>query len=225
MKIKPPKAFYWQRLPHSRNVGSVFFVTFRLHGSLPKKQLEEMKHQYEVALRELEKIEESSVKNSKILNLRKRLFGQFDHLLDSGDAGPMYLKQPVIAKIVTEQLHRFDGVFYDLIAYSIMGNHVHILIDTSIQEAAGTTVNLDQIMKRIKGASARYANKELGLTGAFWERESFDMYMRNNDMLYRVIRYILNNPVKAHLVRLPSAYEWNYLNEKYGEMDEFVTYS
>ena len=63
---------------------------------------------------------------------------------------------------------------------------------------------LDVIMKRIKGSSASYANKALERTGKFWNRESYDIYIRNEKMLDNVISYILENPVKAGLAK-----EWD----------------
>jgi hypothetical protein len=68
-----------------------------------------------------------------------------------------------------------------------MSNHVHLLIATTIQLDAKheetdllcSYVQLDTIMKLIKGATSRYANKTLGTSGQFWERENFDVLVRN----------------------------------------------
>jgi len=110
---------------------------------------------------------------------------------------------------VANELHRFNNDFYDLLAYSIMPNHVHILIDTALQipEDFGKTnwdtldfTPLETIMKRIKGPSAIYANRLLKRTGKFWQKESYDHYIRNMKELNNVVAYILNNPVKARIV-------------------------
>jgi len=71
-------------------------------------------------------------------------------------------------------------------------------------------VQLDQIMKRIKGPTAVYCNRKLGLSGKFWERESYDMYIRNEKMFNNVLLYILNNPVKAGIVNNWKDYPGNY---------------
>ena len=100
-----------------------------------------------------------------------------------------------------------------------MSNHIHILIDTSIQtpqiiepnQIHDPYVQVDKIMKRIKGASARYSNALLNLSGQFWERESFDIYIRNTKMLRNVINYILNNPVKAGIVKSWEDHPFTYL--------------
>ena len=141
---------------------------------------------------------------------RKRYFARYDALLDAIGQGPDYLRQPAIAETVKEQLHRFDGEFYDLLAYCIMPNHVHILIDTSLQvptdfdTADLESLNfkpLDVIMKRIKGPSAVAANRLLGREGKFWQRESYDHFVRNERELNNIMRYILENPVKVGWVQ------------------------
>ena len=68
-----------------------------------------------------------------------------------------------------------------------------------------------KIMKKIKGPTAMYCNKFLNRSGQFWERESFDMYVRNEKMLNNVISYILQNPVKAGIVKHWEDFNGNYL--------------
>ncbi len=147
-------------------------------------------------------------------------FARYDALLDKADKGPHYLKNPVIAEIVKKELLRFDSDLYDLIAFCIMSNHVHILIDTSIQlpndyvpwEWEMLDIEpLQNIMKRIKGPSAVYANRELRRSGKFWQRESYDHYVRNRKEFDNIVAYILNNPVKARIVERWEEYPYSYL--------------
>ena len=99
-----------------------------------------------------------------------------------------------------------------------MSNHVHLLIETSIQidsledekELNENYTQLDIIMKRIKGSSASYANRALGRTGKFWNRESYDIYIRNEKMLTNIISYILENPMKAGLAKEWNSYPGNF---------------
>jgi putative transposase len=105
------------------------------------------------------------------------------------------------------------------VCYSIMSNHVHLVIDTSIQltdihddhQLEMQYKPLECIMKSIKGPSAWYANKYLKRSGQFWERESYDIYIRNEKMLNNVIIYTLENPVKVGLVDNWELYTGNYL--------------
>lgn len=213
------KTFYRQRLPHIQPKGAAFFVTFRLFGSIPHARLKELKDDYHSKVNEAKSIKDLKHKNSVLFHLRKKYLIQVDLLLQSILGGPTYLSEDEILVKTKEILHRFDGEFYDLICYSIMSNHVHILVDTSIQINEEQYLNtlddnftsLDKIMKRIKAPISRYANTYLNKSGQFWERESFDIYIRNEKMLNNVITYILENPVKATMVDKWEDYAGNYL--------------
>lgn len=95
-----------------------------------------------------------------------------------------------------------------------MSNHVHLLIDTSIQ-TPDAKISLDKIMKRIKGPTAVYANRILNRRGRFWMLESYDHYIRDDNELSAIYYYILNNPVKAGLVE--DWKDWKYTYPKWDE--------
>jgi len=115
----------------------------------------------------------------------------------------MYLRQPAIAQLVVESIRK--GVqlgHYELYAYVVMGNHVHVLIDPHIHPS--------RLLKSLKGATAREANKLVGRTGEpFWHKESYDDWVRDQAEFGRIRLYIENNPVKAGLVKLPHDYPWS----------------
>lgn len=67
---------------------------------------------------------------------------------------------------------------------------------------------LSDIMKAIKGASARYVKQHLETSGPFWQEESFDHVVRNNESLAEKIEYIRQNPVRRGLVKRPEDYRW-----------------
>ncbi|HWN10844.1 MAG TPA: transposase [Pyrinomonadaceae bacterium] len=91
---------------------------------------------------------------------------------------------------------------YRLSAYVVMSNHVHILI--------WPMALLYRITKSVKGYTARECNKLLGRTGEkFWQDESFDHSVRNEDQFYRIESYIERNPVKAGLVATPEEWPWS----------------
>ena len=212
------KTSYRQKLPHIQPVGNCFFVTFRLFGSIPKNRLFELQAKYEKKIALAKLISDPYQRNLEIFNLRKKFLIEYDAVLDTIKSGPFYFKDKSIMDLVKNELHRFDPEFYDLIAYSIMSNHVHILIDTSIQltdmtakeELLESYTSLDIIMKRIKGPTGKYANKLLGKESRFREKESYDIYIRNEKMLNNVISYILQNPVKAGMADSWELYPGNF---------------
>ena len=212
------KTFYRHRLPHIQPEGFCFFVTFRLADSIPKIKLKHLQDSYYNALQQINIHEDGIGKNILILELRKKYLIKYDELLDQIKSGKHYLKRDEIASIVAEQIERFDGTYYDLLAYCIMSNHVHLLIDCSVQIKSNdfdeSYTQLDQIMHRIKGASSRFCNQALHKTGKFWEHESYDIYIRDEKMLQNVISYILENPVKDKIVNHWRDYKWTYVKDE-----------
>ena len=69
---------------------------------------------------------------------------------------------------------------------------------------------MTDILRLIKGATARKANKILNRTGSFWQHESYDRVVRNEKELNRIIWYTINNPVKAGLVKNAEDWKWSY---------------
>ncbi len=208
MKSENIKEYYRRNLPHIQPLGATFFVTFRLKDSIPQARIWKLKQVHE---ENCDTILLSNNANKKELLYQEgqRFFENYDVLLDTIISGPTFLKNPTIANIVAEQLHRFDGSLYRLISYSIMPNHVHLLINTSIQIPEELDVRLydslefeplQNIMKKIKGPSAVFSNRVLQRSGKFWQRESYDRLIRDGKELGNVINYILQNPVKAKLV-------------------------
>lgn len=63
-------------------------------------------------------------------------------------------------------------------------------------------------MHSVKSYTAKEANKILRRARRFWQKESYDHWVRDVDELQRIIDYIANNPVKAWLVKNP--YEWYF---------------
>ena len=70
--------------------------------------------------------------------------------------------------------------------------------------------SLYKILQSLKAYTARAANKILQRGGAFWLHESYDHVVRDEKELERIIWYVLNNPVKARLVKEWHEWPWLY---------------
>jgi REP element-mobilizing transposase RayT len=92
----------------------------------------------------------------------------------------------------------------------IMPDHAHLLF-TALRDAAGWTFALPEILRPIKGASARSINKLSGRRGPLWQDESFDHVLRGNESLRETVEYIRQNPVRRGLVEKPEDYPWLWL--------------
>lgn len=213
--MKTPNIFFQNRLPHILPIGACFFVTFRLGDSLPIQVQKDIILKYQQELESLEKEAPTNWKEQKV-KLKRAIFEEYEQNLDQNPFGACYLKNPQIAQIVVDQIFNFDKEWYKVHAFCIMPNHVHLLLDLSVQvkkseEAIGKEyVQLHRILKRIKGASARYANLTLGRSGTFWQRESYDHFIRDAAEWQNTVAYILNNPVKAGLVKHWEDWPYSY---------------
>ena len=122
------KEFYRRHLPHGHPQEAVFFVTFRLKDSLPSEVIEALREEREGAKIALHDLPESKRAEQDKLN-SGRYFEKWEEHLDKAEFGPHWLAQPEIADIVKEALHYRDGKAFDLHAYSIMSNHVHVIFE------------------------------------------------------------------------------------------------
>ncbi len=171
-------------LPHRDEPGLTQFVTFRLADSFPA----ELRDEWETLL----KIEDS----------RERRV-QLEAWLDRGH-GICHLRDQRLAQLVADALRKFDGVRYRLLAWTIMPNHVHVQFEVG-------DVPMADIVKSWKQFTATHANKVIGQTGAFWQADYWDTYMRDPEHEARTIRYIRNNPVKAGLVKAWQEWPWTFV--------------
>lgn len=124
-----------------------------------------------------------------------------------------------------ESLLYRNGKVYRLIAFCIMSNHIHavftpLLNDRSLHEIRGENLRFESeepplsvIMHSLKSYTAQQANKILQRTGPFWEEESYDHEIRDQTEYHRTINYVLNNPVKAGLVKDWRDWPWSWKKE------------
>lgn len=203
------KSFYRRNLPHIQPLNTALFLTFRLTGSLPKEVLGRMLDEKLILEKALKN--DPSASQSRFRQLARRHFAMLESWLDKASIGPTWLTDERIAGIVAEALHHRDGKRFRLDAYSIMPNHVHSVFAPLTN--SDTPESLSSIMHSLKRNTARRANQILGRSGAFWEHESFDHYIRNHAEHLRIVRYVLENPVKAGLVKTWEQWPWNYVRD------------
>jgi len=108
--------------------------------------------------------------------------------------------------ILSHCLHD-HGKRIDLQAAVVMPDHVHLLL-TPLTDDCGWPHPLPFILKMIKGASARSANKLLGTSGPVWQEESFDHVVRSEASFQEKLDYIRQNPVRQKLAARPEDYRW-----------------
>ena len=159
---------YRRNLPHRRQSGVTYFVTFHLADSLPAKKLVALEEERKLWLA-LNPPPRSELQNAEYhRNFSKRVH----HWLDAG-YGSCVLAQPKIFRLVESVLNLFDGQRYFLGEHVVMPNHVHALVQPLDDH------RLDHILHSWKSFSAKQIVKMTGLPGRVWHRESFDHIVRS----------------------------------------------
>jgi putative transposase len=186
--------FYRRNLPHWHPEGSAIFLTWRLFGSLPSSMLQTHTARNGCAT--------NSAPASK--HSAGRQFKRLDSVLDRSTTGPLWLKDARVANIVVETICRGGHPlgYFDIHAYVVMPNHVHLLITPKVA--------VSRITNGIKGASSRQAKALLKFTQEhFWQDESFDHWVRSPPEFDRIRTYIECNPVAAGLAGSPQLWPWS----------------
>jgi REP element-mobilizing transposase RayT len=180
-------------LPHRDQPGLTQFVTFHLADGFPEMLRSEWEH--------LSKIEDD----------RKRR-AELEAYLDKG-RGQCYLRRVDVAGLVESNLCKFCGDRYELRAWVLMPNHVHVLFNVG-------TVPMSEIVGAWKKHTGRLANTVLGKQGAFWAEDYFDVFMRDAKHERQTVRYIENNPVKSKLALDPKMWPWSSarLRDEFGQL-------
>jgi putative transposase len=187
------KVYYERVLPHWHPQEAWLSVTFCRFGALPVWKRAEQETAGEA-------------------------FRDMDRLLDCGDSGPAWLKDIRLAAMVVDVLRiaQHEKCLCEIGGFVVMSNHVHLLMKPIAP--AGNC------MQWIKGVSARKANEILGRTGQpFWQRESYDRWVRTSDEYRRILRYIEWNPVKAGLVTEPGLWAWSSARTIYEQAKAYST--
>ncbi|MCX7925278.1 MAG: TetR family transcriptional regulator [Fimbriimonadales bacterium] len=182
-------------LPHWRQEGVTYFVTFRLADSLPQSALKAIQAEREQLRREYES--KGALTPAQEARLKKLYSERIEQYLDAG-YGACWLQHDEIAQIIADTLQHFDGVRYRLWAWCIMPNHVHVVV-----QPLGEW-ELSNIIHSWKSFTAKRANAILSRTGSFWQIEYYDHIVRDERDFEHVVTYTLLNPEQAGLT------EWKW---------------
>ena len=181
-------------LPHWNKPGWPQFLTWRLADALPKSVLDEINRRYPY----------------EAVEMRGERYKATDIELDRG-YGSCILRRGDIGRACLDELLTGHGSSYVLEAFVLMPNHVHVLL------VPDPHMELGDLVKSLKGRTARAINAKMGRVGRLWQPDYFDRLIRTPEHFERTLKYIEWNPVKAGLCadprhfRLSSAFPANKL--------------
>ncbi len=189
-------------LPHLKREGGTYFVTFRLAGTLPAELLQRLKREREMIVAAAH-----ATKRPLTRHEQEELFRWYsvrvDAYLDAGH-GECFLRQPALADLVATALKFFAGERYELRAWTVMPNHVHVVVWPKPPQT------LSEILHSWKSFTASKANKISGRVGQdFWQEESYDHLIRDDTDLARCCEYTVQNPVSVRLCARPEDWKWS----------------
>ena len=179
---------YTRHLPHWRQDGATYFVTFRLADSLPEAKLIEIKNLR--AWWEHQHPEPRSEKDWE--DYAREVTRRTEAWLDQGH-GACYFRESRWANDLRDRLHHFQNERYHLAGWVIMPNHCHLVIRPFDSH------DLEDLVGGMKSVTARHITAELQRPGNLWEQEAYDRIIRDTEHLHRVIQYIGRNPAQAGL--------------------------
>ena len=264
-------------LPHYDVANKYQMITYRLADSLPKHVLAGSAELHSASNISKDKDRPGSAELYSALieeqeALRKRKL--IEKYLDQG-YGSCLLRNPTCAQIILDAWKFFDGERYDLIAYVVMPNHVHLLIKTYSSFPIGKLVQSWKVFtaKEIRAYYTEVRNAEYNsavpgvvlptmnagynsaIPGvvlptmnaecnsavpdfvlptmnaecnsavpgvnlailkegeAFWQREYWDRFIRDEKHYWAAINYIHENPVKANLCKSVDEWPWSTANK------------
>jgi REP element-mobilizing transposase RayT len=185
---------YHRHLPHWRQAGATYFVTFRLADALPQEKLQFLKR-----LRgEWERTHPPPRTEEDWRAYARVVTNSAERWLDEG-YGECCFREQRWCEDLRERLHCFQDQRYLLSCWAILPNHCHAVIRPFEEHP------LEGLLGAMKGVTARHINAALDVTGPLWEEECYDRIVRGEEHLWRVIQYIGRNP---HAVGLAAAATW-----------------
>ncbi|MDR7871296.1 MAG: transposase [Tissierellaceae bacterium] len=108
-----------------------------------------------------------------------------------------------LLKIIVEKNRE---VFCNIYSYCIMDNHLHLLIEGSIDD-------LSLLMKKVNSSYAFYYNSKNNRIGPVFQDRFKSEIIFNDEHFLCVLRYIHNNPVKANMVSKAEFYNRSSMKE------------
>jgi REP element-mobilizing transposase RayT len=183
-----PVSVCYRHLPHWRQEGATYFVTFRLADALPRDKLQYLKRLRE----EWERSHRPPRSEEAWKAYARSVTNAAERWLDEG-YGACHFRDRRWCDELRERLHHFQDQRYLLSCWAIMPNHCHAVIKPF------EGYRLEILLGAMKGVAARHIQRALGVTGTLWEEECYDRIVRDEEHLWHVIQYIGRNPRTAGL--------------------------
>jgi hypothetical protein len=184
-----PVSLYCRRLPHWRQSGASYFVTFRLADALPQEKIDLLNRMRSEWQRSHPKPTEED------WDAYAREVTQRTEAWSDESFGACWFSSRVWSEELSDRLLHFQGQRYHMGCFAIMPNHCHLVMRPF------DGFELENLLQSTKSLVAKKIHSANGTSGRLWQEESYDRIIRDEEHLWRVVQYIGRNPAQAGLPR------------------------
>ena len=180
-----------ERIAHWEMNGAIYHVALHLADSVPAAQLAEWREtrQYYMSLRETRN---GSLTDDEVAALRRVYDEKVEKFLSAGH-GCCALRSSEVAESVREILEKRHTSDYDLHLWTIMPNHLHVIVSP----LAGRMMK--DIVDQWKSIMAHAITKLSGMSAPIWQRDHYSRIIRTPEEYRRQDSYVWHNPESAGL--------------------------
>ncbi|TAF34702.1 MAG: transposase [Cytophagales bacterium] len=208
--LRPNPVLFDTQLAMVERKGLTLFVTYRLNHSIPLATLDKLRQEYEadesaIVLR----YTDQDQKKEELYKAQKRYFGKFDAYLDQQKEPKYKLTEAKMCDFLMEGIHKMADSYFDLWAFVVMPNHVHLLMSIAHAE-----VPFFDILQQHKRLTTLFAQRLYQEKFKLWAHESYDHLVRDQGEFERIVRYMMNNPIKAGWVNNWQEWPYRYCNSR-----------
>ena len=181
-----PLRKYHRHLPHWRQEGATYAVTFRQSDSIPQTHLQSLKRWRSI----WEQQHPEPRTEIEWKQFAQEITNKTERWMDEG-YGSCVFRESRFSRMMSDSLLHFQNQRHFTSCFVVMPNHVHVVIRPM------SSFELEDCLQRIKQYVSTHVNKDLKQEGTLWEEESYDRIVRDEEHLWKVVQYIGRNPKKA----------------------------
>lgn len=151
--------------------------------------------------------------------LRIEYPGGLYHVTSRGNAGSKIFRNDKdrlsFLEVLNTNTERFHWICH---AYCLMDNHYHLIVETP-------EGNLSRAMRYLNGVYTQRMNRKYGKMGHLFQGRYKAILIDREGYLLELCRYVVLNPIRAHLVKKPEGWRWSSYRATAGFEDspQFLT--
>jgi len=179
-------------LPHWRQTGTTYFVTFRLADALPQPKLDQWREEIAQWMQQHPEPHAEETRRA----FYDRFPARLQRWLDAG-YGSCVLSLPEVRTLVERSLKHFDGERYVLDEFVVASNHVHVLVTPQVDHELSDILHSWKSFTAHEILKVEAASRRLKGGTNVWQKECFDHIVRSPSSLEKFRGYIRAHDVAA----------------------------